>query len=174
MTTLSEQLPRERTICWDDPRALAAAGQTMGGRDFLEAMLRGDIPSPPICRLVDFSFDQVDDGRVEMILRPHESQYNPIGSVHGGIIATVLDSVMGCAVHAKLPFGKGYTTLEIKVNYLRGINCESGPMRAIGRVIHLGRRTAMADASLSDARGRMFAQASTTCLIFELPPQGTP
>jgi acyl-coenzyme A thioesterase PaaI-like protein len=91
MPTLSAQLPRERTIRWDDPRALAAAGQTMSGRDFLEAMLRGDVPLPPICHLVDFSIDRVDDGRVEMVLKPQESQYNPIGSVHGGIIATVLD-----------------------------------------------------------------------------------
>jgi uncharacterized protein (TIGR00369 family) len=174
MPTLSAQLPRERTIRWDDPRALAAAGQTMSGRDFLEAMLRGDVPLPPICRLVDFSIDRVGDGSVEMVLKPQESQYNPIGSVHGGIIATVLDSVMGCAVHTKLPFGRAYTTLEIKVNYLRGVNRDSGPMKAVGRVIHLGRQTAMAEASLSDASGRLFAQASTTCLIFEVVPDREP
>ncbi len=109
-----------------------------------------------------------------MVLRPQESQYNPIGSVHGGIIATVLDSVMGCAVHTKLPVARAYTTLEIKVNYLRGVNRETGPMKAIGRVIHLGRQTAMAEASLWDASGRLSAQASTTCLIFEVVPPGQP
>jgi uncharacterized protein (TIGR00369 family) len=169
MATVAPQPPGERIIHWDDPRALAEAGRTMSGRDFLDAVLRGELPPPPICHLVDFSFERIDDGRVEMVLTPQESQYNAIGSVHGGIIATVLDSVMGCAVHTKLPLGKAYTTLEIKVNYLRGVNRETGPMAAIGRVIHLGRQTAMAEASLADASGKLFAQASTTCLIFDVP-----
>jgi len=174
MATVASQLPRERIIHWDDPRALAEAGRAMSGRDFLDAVLRGELPPPPICHLVDFTFERIDDGHVEMALTPQESQYNPIGSVHGGIIATVLDSVMGCAVHTKLPLGRAYTTLEIKVNYLRGVNRESGPMTAIGRVIHLGRQTAMAEASLSDASGKLFAQASTTCLIFDVPGQSVP
>jgi uncharacterized protein (TIGR00369 family) len=169
MAAVPAQLPRKRIIQWDDPAALAEAGQTMSGRDFLDAMLRGELPPPPICHLVDFTFDRIDDGRVEMVLKPQESQYNAIGSVHGGIIATVLDSVMGCAVHTRLPVGRAYTTLEIKVNYLRGVSRETGPMTAVGRVIHLGRQTAMAEASLSDASGRLFAKASTTCLIFEVP-----
>jgi len=95
-------------------------------------------------------------------------------TVHGGIIATVLDSVMGCAVHTKLPLGRTYTTLEIKVNYLRGVNRETGPMSAVGWVVHLGRQTAMAEGSLSDARGRLFAQASTTCLIFRSSARTSP
>jgi uncharacterized protein (TIGR00369 family) len=163
----STQLSRERTIRWDDPRALAAAGQTMNGRDFLEAMLQGELPLPPICHLVDFTIDRVADGLVAIALRPQESQYNPIGSVHGGIVATVLDSVMGCTVHTRLPIGRAYTTLEIKVNYLRGVTRETGLMNAVGRVIHLGRQTAVAEASLLDASERVYAQASTTCLIFE-------
>jgi uncharacterized protein (TIGR00369 family) len=174
MATVSPQLPRERIIHWDDPHALAEAGQTMSGRDFLDAMLRGELPPPPIFHLVDFAFDRVDDGRVEMVLKPQESQYNPIGSVHGGIIATVLDSVMACAVLTKLPVGRASTTLEIKVNYLRGVNRETGPLTAVGRVIHLGRQTAMAEASLSDASGKLYAQASTTCLIFDVPAQAAP
>jgi uncharacterized protein (TIGR00369 family) len=174
MPTVSPQLRRERAIHWDDPGALAEAGQTMSGRAFLDAILRGELPSPPICHLVDFTFDRIDDGRVEMVLTPQESQYNPIGSVHGGIIATVLDSVMAGAVHTKLPVGRAYTTLEIKVNYLRGVNRETGPMTAVGRVIHLGRRTAMAEASLSDASGKLYAQASTTCLIFDVPGRSVP
>jgi uncharacterized protein (TIGR00369 family) len=174
MATVSPQLPRERIIRWDDPRALAEAGQTMSGRDFVGAILRGELPPPPICRLIDFKFDRIEDGRVEMVLTPQESQYNPIGSVHGGIIATVLDSVMAGAVHTKLPVGRAYTTLEIKVNYLRGVNRETGPMTAVGRVIHLGRQTAMAEASLSDASGKLFAQASTTCLIFDVLGQTVP
>jgi uncharacterized protein (TIGR00369 family) len=174
MATPSPQLPRERIIRWDDPVALAEAGRMMSGRDFLDAMLQGKLPSPPIFHLVDFTFGRIDGGRVEMVLKPQESQYNPIGSVHGGIIATVLDSVMACAVLSKLPVGRASTTLEIKVNYLRGVNRETGPMTAVGRVIHLGRQTAMAEASLSDASGKLYAQASTTCLIFDVPGQSAP
>src|SRR5882724_9730520 len=171
MATVSSQFLRERTIRWDDPRALAEAGRAMSGRDFLDAVLRGALPSPPISHLVGMTFERIDDGRIEMVLTPQESHYNPIGAVHGGIIATVLDSVMGCAVHTKLPLGRAYTTLEIKVNYLRGVNRETGPMSAVGWVVHLGRQTAMAEGSLSDARGKLFAQASTTCLIFDVPDQ---
>jgi len=174
MADLSSQSPRERTIHWDDPRALAEAGRAMSGREFLDAILSGALPSPPVTHLIGITFQRVGDGRVEMVLTPQESQYNPIGSVHGGIIATVLDSVMGCAVHTKLPLGRAYTTLEIKVNYLRGVNRESGPMSAIGWVVHLGRQTSMAEASLTDARGKLFAQASTTCLIFDSPVASVP
>lgn len=160
---------RRRVILWSDPVDLAAAGRTKSGRDFLETVLRGDLPLPPICKLVDFSFEEFGDGRAVMVLRPGEAHYNPIGSVHGGIIATVLDSVMGCAVHTKLPAGLAYTTLEIKVNYLQPVTAASGPMRAVGSVVHAGRRTAMAEGTLVDASGKIHAQASTTCLIFQLP-----
>jgi uncharacterized protein (TIGR00369 family) len=162
-------LSRERLVRWADPAALAEAGRTMSGRAFLEAMLHGDLPSPPICHLVGFAIGEIADGQVDVVLTPQESQYNPIGSVHGGVIATVLDSVMGCAVHTRLPAGRGYTTLEIKVNYLRVVTRDTGPMTAAGRVVHLGGRTAMAQASLSDKTGRLYAEASTTCLIFDLP-----
>src|SRR5271167_4265372 len=98
IATVSSQFPRERTIHWDDPRALAEAGRAMSGRDFLDAIVRGALPSPPVSYLVGITFERVDDGRVEMTMSPQEFQYNPIGPVHGGIIATLLDSVMGCAV----------------------------------------------------------------------------
>ena len=174
MATISPQLPRARTIHWDDPGALAEAGQTMSGRDFLDAILRGERPHPPACQLVDLTFNRIDDGQVEMLLKPDEAQYNPIGSVHGGIIATALDSVVGCGVHSKLQVGQAHTTLEIKVNYLRGVTREIGPMRAIGRVMHFGRRTAMAEGSLSDVSGKLFAQASTICLILDVPCSVSP
>lgn len=160
---------RERIVQWDDPRGLANAGRARSGRAFLDAMLAGEIPHPPICHLVGFVFDEIDDGRVFMSFNPHESQYNPIGTVHGGAISTVLDSVMGCAVHSMLPLGRGYTTLELKVNMLRAVRTETGPMRATGRVLHLGRQTAMAEGSLQDATGKLYAQATTTCLVFDTP-----
>lgn len=132
-------------------------------------LLAGEIPHPPICELIGFAFDEIDDGRVVMTFNPHESQYNPIGTVHGGAISTVLDSVMGCAVHSMLPPGRGYTTLELKVNMLRAVRTETGPLRATGNVLHLGRQTAMAEGSLIDTAGKLYAQATTTCLIFDTP-----
>jgi uncharacterized protein (TIGR00369 family) len=168
VTTKSPNAQRERIIRWDDPLALAEAGRTMSGREFLDAMLRGELPLPPIFHLIDFALYRIEDGRVELVSRPNESQYNPIGSVHGGIIATILDSVMACAVQTKMPAGRAYTTLEIKVNYLRAVNCDVEPMTAVGRVVHLGRQTAMAEGSLSDTDGKLYAQASTTCLVFDV------
>ncbi len=165
----SEPVVRERVIQWQDPAALAATARGMSGREFLEALVAGRLPPPPIARLVDFTLTEIGDGHVVLALAPHESHYNPIGSVHGGVIATVLDTVMGCAVHSTLPAGRGYTTLEIKVNYLRAVTVQSGPLRAIGRVIHAGRQTAVAEATLVDGRDRILAHASTTCLIFDAP-----
>ncbi len=162
---------RQRTIHWSDPAALAEGARNLTGRGFLEAMLAGALPHPPICHLVDFGFDEVGDGVVGMTFSPAEFQYNPMGSVHGGAISTVLDSVMGCAVHSQLRQRQGYTTLELKVNMLRAVRAETGPMRATGRVLHLGRRTAMAEGSLVDAAGKLYAQATTTCLIFDLPTE---
>ncbi|MTJ82945.1 MAG: PaaI family thioesterase [Telmatospirillum sp.] len=167
MKTVEEpDVLHQRLVRWQDPAPMIAAVQEMSGRDFLEAVRDGKVPPPPVTDLVDFVFDEVGDGTVSMVLTPNESHYNPIGAVHGGIIATVLDSVMGCSVHSRLPAGTGYTTLEIKVNYLRGVTRATGPVRATGKVLHLGRQTAMAEAALVDGAGRLLAQATTTCLIF--------
>ncbi len=105
-----------------------------------------------------------------MNLTPAEYHYNPIGTMHGGILATLLDSVMGCAVHTTLPRGRAYTTLEIKVNYVRAVTDASGELAAEGRVVHTGRRSAVAEGKVTDAKGRLCATASTTCLVFDLPP----
>lgn len=160
---------RDRIVRWDDPRVLAESGRAMDGRSFLEAMRVGELPHPPICHLVGFVFEAVGEGHVAMGFTPHESQYNPIGTVHGGAISTVLDSVMGCAVHSLLTSRRGYTTLELKVNLLRAVRVETGPMKATGRVLHLGRQTAMADGSLLDTTGKLYAQATSTCLVFDVP-----
>jgi uncharacterized protein (TIGR00369 family) len=106
---------------------------------------------------------------VVMRLTPAEYHYNPIGTMHGGILATLLDSVMGCAVHSTLPKGRAYTSLEIKVNYVRAVTNESGELSAEGNVVHGGRRSAVAEAKVVDAKGRLCATASTTCLVFDLP-----
>jgi uncharacterized protein (TIGR00369 family) len=160
---------RERTFTWSDPRLTANAGREMAGVDFLRGMRDGNIPSAPIAALVGLSIAEVQDGRVVMRLTPAEYHYNPIGTMHGGILATLLDSVMGCAVHSTLPKGRGYTSLEIKVNYVRAVTDDSGELSAEGKIVHGGRRSAVAEGKVVDAKGRLCATASTTCLVFDLP-----
>ncbi len=171
----ADPAPRERTVAWGDPKAAARAGRTMAGLDFLLAMRDGALPPPPALVLLGIEMAEAEPGRVVMRLAPGEHLYNPLGSVHGGLIATLLDSVMGCAVHSTLPRGRGYTTLEIKVNYLRPVTEATGVVSAEGRVVHAGRQAAVAEARLTDAAGKLYATASTTCLVFDLPPdRGAP
>lgn len=171
--TTPRPIERRRVVTWSDPKLLAEAGQSMAGIEFLRSVLAGELPPPPIAELLGFVVAEVDEGRVVMRLPPGEHLYNPLGTVHGGVLATLLDSVMGCAVQTTLPRGRGYTTLEIKVNYVRAVTEASGELTADGRVVHAGRRSAVADAKLSDARGRLCATASTTCLVFDLPAADT-
>jgi uncharacterized protein (TIGR00369 family) len=160
---------RERSVTWTDPHITAEASRSMAGLDLLRGMLDGVVPAPPITALVGLALTEVEPGRVVMRLTPGEYHYNPIGTVHGGILATLLDSVMGCAVHSTLPKGRGYTSLEIKVNYVRAVTNESGELAAEGKIVHGGRRSAVAEAKVVDAKGRLCATASTTCLVFDLP-----
>jgi uncharacterized protein (TIGR00369 family) len=142
---------------------LAAA--TMSGVAFLQAIMRGDQPPAPIAELLEFRLCAVEAGCVAFEGRPAACHYNPIGTVHGGYAATLLDSAMGCAVHSVLEAGVGYTTLEIKVNLVRPITAETGPVRAEGTLVHRGRRTATSEARLVDADGRLLAHATCTCLL---------
>jgi uncharacterized protein (TIGR00369 family) len=160
---------RERTFTWDDPAATAQAGRDMSGLEFIRALRDGTVPPPPIVSLVGLALTEADAGRVVMRLTPAEYHYNPIGSMHGGILATLLDSVMGCAVHTTLPKGRAYTSLEIKVNYVRAVTSDSGELAAEGLIVHGGRRSAVAEGKVLDAKGRLCATASTTCLVFDLP-----
>ena len=165
-TTASAVPARTRTIAWEDPLVSAHAGASMSGIECLRAIAQGMIPPPPIALLLGFEIAEVAEGRVVFSAETGEHQYNPIGVVHGGVAATLLDSVMGCAVHSRLPRGRGYTTLEIKVNYVRAIKRESGPLRAIGTVVHMGAKTATAEGQLFDGDGRLVAHATTTCMLF--------
>jgi uncharacterized protein (TIGR00369 family) len=160
---------RERTFAWSDPQITADAGRGMPGLAFMLGLRDGSVPAAPIAALVGLSIAEVEDGRVVMRLTPAEYHYNPIGTMHGGILATLLDSVMGCAVHTTLPQGRGYTSLEIKVNYVRAVTNDSGELSAEGRIVHAGRRSAVAEGTVRDAKGRLCATASTTCLVFDLP-----
>ncbi|MDR3529546.1 MAG: PaaI family thioesterase [Rhodopila sp.] len=161
---------RERTISWSDPRLTAEAGRDMAGLDLMRGLQDGSVPGAPIAALIGMSIAEVDHGRIVMRLTPAEFHYNPIGVMHGGVLATLLDSVMGCAVHSTLPKGRAYTTLEIKVNYVRAVTNDSGELSAEGKVVHGGRRSAVAEAKVTDGKGRLCATASTTCMIFDQPP----
>ena len=139
------------------------------GLEFLEAIGRGALPTPPIGQTLDIWPVEWEHGRMVFQGIPGKAHYNPIGSVHGGWTAAMLDSAVGCAIHSALPAGKGYTTIELKVNYIRAVTIEAGPLRAEGKVIHMGGQIATADGRLYDAKGKLYAHASTTCLIFTLP-----
>ena len=148
------------------PLAVMAA---MTGLDFVRAMFAGKLPPPPIMQTIE-PFDQVaDNGAVAFSSVPGFRHYNPIGSVHGGYAATLLDSAMGLAVHTTLPAGSGYTTLEFKVSFIRGMTKDTGPVRTEGKVLNAGRRAATAEARIIDAAGKLLAHATTTCLVFEIP-----
>ena len=156
-------------------RDAAAVFSARSGIEHLRAMASGDVPNPPISSHVGLRVVSVDEGDVVMTAEPDESHYNPIGSVHGGFFATVLDSVCGCAVHSTLPAGVGYTSLELKVSFLRPVTVDTGTVTAHGWVTKGGRNAAFVEADLRDAAGRVLATASSTCLIVrpEAPASST-
>jgi uncharacterized protein (TIGR00369 family) len=156
-------------VTWEDPLAAARAGAALSGVEFLQAVMQEKIPAPPIALLLGFTIDEVEEGRVVFTVEPGEHHYNPIGVVHGGLAATLLDSAMGCAIHSLLPQGRAYTTLEIKVNFVRAIKRESGRLRAVGTVLHLGGRIATAEGQIVDSSGQLYAHATTTCILLDGP-----
>ncbi len=140
----------------------------MTGIDFVRAIFDGTLPSPPIMQNIEPFDSTAEPGVVVFHSTPGFRHYNPIGSVHGGYAATLLDSAMGLAVHTMLPAGTGYTTLEFKISFIRGMTGDTGPVRSEGRTLNVGRRTATAEARITDAKGRLLAHATTTCLVFEI------
>ncbi len=158
-------MARTLTVEWSDPAALANAGRSMAGIDFLRAIRDGRLPSPPIARLMGFSLTEVEPGHAVFEVTPGEQHYNPIGVVHGGLAMTLLDSAMGVCIHTRLPAGTGYTTLEAKTNLVRAITDKTGRLRAIGKVVHFGNRIATAEGRLEDAAGKLYAHATTTCIV---------
>jgi len=146
----------------------------LAGRDGLQtlrAMLRGELPYPAIAQTLDFALLEVDAGRALFQGRPRPAHLNPMGGIHGGWFATLLDSALGCAVHSMMPAGRGYTTAELSVNMVRGLTTKVARVRAEGKVIHSGRQLATAEARLYGADGTLYAHATTTCLVFEMPPR---
>lgn len=156
---------RTRTVTWEDPMIGANAGRTMSGLEYLQAMIRGELPRSPISTLLNFWLAEAEPGRAAFLVEPAEYHYNPIGVVHGGLAATVLDSALGCAVQTMLPAGTVYTTVELHVNLLRPITMQTGQLRCEAEIIHNGRRMATAQARLIDAAGKLYAHGTTTCMI---------
>jgi uncharacterized protein (TIGR00369 family) len=139
----------------------------LSGMQFFELMFAGGAPGPQIGRTLDFLPVEIEFGRAVFQGHPKDEHYNPIGSVHGGWVATLLDSCVGCAVHSTLPAGKAYTTAELKVNFVRAVTTRTPLVRAEGKVIHVGSRMATADGRLVGPDGKLYAHASTTCFIFD-------
>lgn len=152
-----------------DLQQLAEAARGLSGLAYLDAIRQGRLPPPPVAKLIGFTFTQVADGLVAASLLPRAEHYNAIGTVHGGIIATILDTVMGCAVHSRLPQGYAYTTLEIKINYVRGVTTAVGELSAAANTVHLGKQIATAEGQVRDIAGKLYAHGTTTCLVFKLP-----
>jgi uncharacterized protein (TIGR00369 family) len=142
--------------------------RTRSGMEFLNAIGTGELPSVPIGQLMGFVPIEWSPGRMVFQGVPGKEHYNPLGTVHGGYAATLLDSCLGCAIHTMLPAGKGYTTLELNINYIRSMTEKTGPVRAEGSVVHVGGQTGIAEGRLTDADGKLYAFATTTCLIFSL------
>ena len=142
--------------------------KAMTGLEFLSAIRDGRLPGPPIARLLGFDLVEVEHGRAVFAGVPAHDHYNPIGSVHGGYAATLLDSCMACAVQSTLPQGIGYTTLEFKVSLARAITAATGPVRAEGSILTVGRRVGSAEGRLVDGDGKLLAHGTTTCLVMPL------
>ncbi|HWH81566.1 MAG TPA: PaaI family thioesterase [Burkholderiaceae bacterium] len=137
------------------------------GLQVFEKMFAGELPAPPIAETLDFTLVEFSHGRAVFQGQPLLRHYNPLGTVHGGWIATLLDSCVGCAVHTTMPAGKAYTTAELKVNFVRAVTTRVPLVRAIGHVIHVGNRMATAEGRLVGPDGKLYAHASTTCFIFD-------
>lgn len=136
------------------------------GLGFLQAIIAGTVPQPPIAQTLGFHLIGAEPGRAVFEGLPEMRHYNPIGSVHAGFAATLLDSALGCAIFSTLRKGDTWTTLELKLNLVRGLTQDTGPVRAEGRVIHRGRTVATSEGDLKDASGKLYAHATTTCMIF--------
>jgi uncharacterized protein (TIGR00369 family) len=168
MSTMRTASAGSHAFAWEDPTPTWAAGATLSGLEIWRAVAAGELPSPPIARAMGFSVPLVEEGRVIFAAHAAPWMLNPLGSVHGGAISTLLDSCVGCAIHTTLPVGVGYTTLELKINFVRGVAADAGELRAEGNVIHVGGTVATAEGRLTAASdGRLLAHATTTCLILK-------
>jgi uncharacterized protein (TIGR00369 family) len=159
--------PSSKVITWHDPMITAAAAPGMSGLEFLRAIRDGKLPPPPIAVLLGFRPVEIEEGLVVFEGTPDESVYNPIGTVHGGLVCTLADTVAACAVHSTLPAGLAYTSIDLNVSYTRPVTMDSGTLRATGTVVKPGRRVAFSKAEILDGRGKVVATATSSCLIMQ-------
>lgn len=163
-----EPRQRSRSITWEDPFASAAAVVGMTGLAAVQAMLRGELPMPPIGVLMGFRGVEVAEGRAVLAVEPDEFHTNNAGVVHGGLASTILDSAMWLALHSTMPVATFCSTLQLSVNYVRPVPIGEGEVRAEGRAVYHGRRAASATGTLTDANGAVCAHATTMCLVRSL------
>ena len=156
---------RRRTYSWRDPALVYAAARKKSGLEFLQDMIDRKVPNAPIAQTLVFGPTEVEEGRAVFTLEPRELHCNPLGVVHGGVLSTLLDTAMACAIHTMLPAGVAYTTLELKVNFLRPVAADSGPLRCEGTLLHAGSRTGLAEGRILRSDGKLVAHGSTTCMI---------
>ena len=161
---------RSRTFEWDEATAFWHRAQGKSGLELLRMAIAGELPPPPMARLMDIRLSQIEKGKAIFTGTPQEFHYNPLGTVHGGYGATLLDSAMGCAVHSTLEAGDIYTTLEFKINFMRALTHDTGEVKGIGTVINATRTTAVAEGRIEDASGKLYAFATTTCVIRRAGP----
>ena len=158
---------RTRTVSWYDPTRTAAVAESMSGLDFLSGMQEGSYPPPPIASLLGMRIRDVEQGRVVFEYEPDDSVYNPIGMIHGGVVCTLADTVIGCAVHTTLGAGASYTSIDLQVTYLRPLAATSGLVVATGVVVKPGRRVAFGRAEIVDGAEKLVAQATGSCLVMD-------
>jgi uncharacterized protein (TIGR00369 family) len=154
---------RQRTYSWEDPTATLVAGATQDGLALLQAIGAGTLPVPPILNTLAIEPVEAGEGKVSFSLDPEEFHLNPFGMVHGGVLAAMLDTAMGCAVHSQLPAAVGYVTSEMNVRFLRPALLTSGRLLCTGEVVHPGKNTMIASARVVDAAQRVIAIAGCTC-----------
>src|ERR1700758_117373 len=159
---------QSRLITWRDPITTQATVASMSGLAYWRAVIDGHLPPPPISELIRMRVVDVENGSIAFSWTPDTSMYNPMGMVHGGAVCTLLDTATACAMHTTLPEGLGYTSVEIKVNYLKAVTVDSGPLTAVGTVVKAGSRIGFAEGKVTDASGKLVATATSTLLVFEL------
>jgi uncharacterized protein (TIGR00369 family) len=151
---------------------LAETRQSLSGLDFFRKLLKGEVPRPPMLELLNIHLLEVEEGRVVFGAEAEPRFYNGMGVAHGGFAATLLDTALGCAINTKMPAGKRFTTLELKVNLTRPLTQEAGPLRCEATVVHVGGRTATSEGRIIDRDGKLYAHGTTTCIVVE-PPRGS-
>jgi uncharacterized protein (TIGR00369 family) len=157
--------PRNKSFEWVDPLATAEQVVGMSGLEYMHAVRDGSAPWPPMGVLMNFEMAEAERGRVVITCTPGEEHYNPLGIVHGGLLCTLLDTVIGCATHTTLEQGTGYTSIELKVSYLRPVTLDTGPLTGTGAVTKDGRRVVFAEGTVTDAEGNLVATASSSLLV---------